>query len=93
MQPPIVMCRCASDYLKPGYVRGVNCAVCNLALQISPVALALVNTGTKPLCNPCGFKFMEELKQAGGAVDVLMSPEASKQFIERLHRAKGAQRN
>lgn len=52
MKALIIICRRASDYLKPDCIRIHECAVCKLPLQMSHQAAAQVAKGAKPLCNP-----------------------------------------
>jgi transcription elongation factor Elf1 len=84
-----VVCRRGSDPLKPGYVRGYECAICKKPLQVSPTAIArLKETDIKVLllCNPCGFEMVERLNEAGQPLDVQYTPEflaSFKSFVEK----------
>jgi len=62
----VVVCRQylpgTADDLVPGNILGHSCAICGRALQVRPPALQHIEAGSSPLCNPCGFAFVEYVK-------------------------------
>jgi DNA-directed RNA polymerase subunit RPC12/RpoP len=89
----IIVCRRASDYLKPGSVTGYRCAICEKELQASPEGARQIADGGIAVCNPCGFKLGEELSRKGNMMAVMVSPAAMQQVIERLQKARSAGNN
>lgn len=79
----IVICRQASDYLKPGFVLGYSCKICTKPLQVSPLAVNAMREGSLiPLCNECGFAMQKRLEDAGATIDIMFSAEATAQMEE-----------
>jgi transcription elongation factor Elf1 len=90
----IVVCRQASDYLKPGYQLGFACRVCGKALQVSPPAAEQIkNHGMIPLCNDCGFAMQKRLQDAHAPMDVIFSPEATRALDEIAAQVRQKARN
>jgi hypothetical protein len=76
-----VVCRRASDPLKPGFVREGECAICKKKLQLSPTAREGRATGhLLTLCNPCGFAMAERLHKAGQLLEVAYTTEFLESF-------------
>ena len=76
-----VICRQGSDPLKPGYVRGHNCAICKKPLQISPNGIVRMTTQKLlTLCNSCGFAMAERLHKAGKTFDMEYTTDFLKSF-------------
>jgi transcription elongation factor Elf1 len=76
----LVICRKASDFLKPGYQTGFTCRVCSEPLQVSLLGLSAIEKGAIPTCNTCGFAIQERLNNAKAPMTVVMSPEARAQL-------------
>jgi DNA-directed RNA polymerase subunit RPC12/RpoP len=89
----IIVCRRASDYLKPGFVAGYRCAICEKELQASPEGVRDIASGGVAVCNPCGFRLGEELSRKGNMMAVMLNPSAFQQVIERLQKARSAGNN
>jgi hypothetical protein len=77
-----VVCRQASDPLKPNYVRGVyDCSICKKPLQVSPTAIdALRKHNMLTLCNACGFAMVKRLEEAGQTMEAIYTPDFLKSF-------------
>jgi len=62
----VIVCRQylpgTADDLMPGNILGYSCAICGRALQARPSAIKHIEAGSDPLCNPCGFAFVEYMK-------------------------------
>jgi hypothetical protein len=84
-----IVCRRGSDPLKPGYVRGYECAICKKELQVSPTAIARLHDSEVPfimLCNPCGFEVIRRREAAGKPTEAEWTPEflrSFKSFVEK----------
>lgn len=85
----IVVCRSASDFLKPGYVRDYACAICDEKVQVSPLGVDAIRMGAKPLCNPCGLDLQRKLTEKGVTQDVFISPDALQAIDEMMRARKG----
>ena len=79
----IAICVEKTAPLKPGYVDGFACKVCKKELQVSPLGLAAISTGTMvPLCMPCGADMSERLRSVGVAQDFVLTQEAFEQWAQ-----------
>lgn len=85
MKALIIICRRASDYLKPDCIRIHECAVCKLPLQMSHQAAAQVAKGAKPLCNPCGLTLAKTL---GEKALLVVTPAAMDSMPENLAKVR-----
>jgi transcription elongation factor Elf1 len=94
----LVICRQASDYLKPGYARGPRCCVCGKELQVSPAGMKVLENGGYAFCNPCGFRMHERLESQGVDITKLVTPTALEQARQNIRQlaqmvAEQAERN
>lgn len=76
MPSAIVICRQASDYLKPGYVTGYWCRVCGKELQVGELGRKTIAADGIPLCNGCGFAVQRRLMEKGAPLTMAFSAEA-----------------
>ena len=81
----VIMCRQASDSLKPGYVRGYFCRACGKELQVSPegVRQLAAQIGT-PCCNDCSYRLTARARAKHQlASDIILSQGAQETLRER----------
>ena len=83
----VLICRQASDYLKPGYKRGFSCRSCNREVQVSAVGQPMAQDGAWVLCNPCGFRAMRFMEDREIPFDKVLSAETSRQLEQILKEA------
>lgn len=85
----IVVCRKASDYLKPGNITGHQCVVCNEELQVTPGGVQTIAQGGIPFCNACGFALSSLLEKDPSLIlEMRFSSVAMEQIAQRLRRAQ-----
>lgn len=75
----VLICRKASDPLKPGAVLGYTCLVCKKALAVSAHSIGSARAGAITLCNKHGFELAEKLKERA---IVAVSPQALDSILE-----------
>jgi DNA-directed RNA polymerase subunit RPC12/RpoP len=81
----VVVCRRASDPIRPGLLPGYKCSGCGQALVATAIGRAAIAVGGEPFCNSCGFKLAHRAMDEGKLGATLISPTAAAQ-IERLRK-------
>jgi len=88
----IVICRRASDPLLPGSKTGYQCAICGLEVAVTPPGQQVIADGGEPLCNSCGFEFIDLAQQSNTPIFPLASPDAADQLRKLMQQMKDRHR-
>jgi DNA-directed RNA polymerase subunit RPC12/RpoP len=78
----VIVCRQASDPLKPEAQLGYECKICGKALAVSPEGVAQIARGGVPLCNPCGMAMIELQVGMDCTGPVVINPSAMRTVQE-----------
>ena len=89
-RPVIVVCRRASEPPKEGIdQRGWKCMVCCEELAMSAGAVARVQAGGRPLCNPCGHQYMELAERLGKVSGVHLTSRGFDWLVQEIRKNEG----
>lgn len=81
----LVVCRQASDFLRPGSVTGYFCRTCGKELQVSPTGVRQIRElGGVPYCNGCGLTLARKQQaREKDSVECVLNEDAQQYLREK----------